>query len=148
MTAKNLESNPDLLGMYANLDDYDVFTSIKVWAEHSDVVLSRLCKGMVNRDLYKIRLRKDPISPTDLEEYQQRAVDQFKISKKESEYFAFSGSITNSAYDPTGEPIQILYRDGTLAELIAASDQMDVAVLSMPIQKHYICVLQELIPLP
>ena len=148
VSAKDLESNPDLLGMYANLDDYDVFTSIKVWAEHSDVVLSRLCKGMVNRDLYKIRLRKDPISPTDLEEYQQRAVDQFKISKKESEYFAFSGSITNSAYDPTGEPIQILYRDGTLAELIAASDQMDVAVLSMPIQKHYICVLQELIPLP
>lgn len=148
VSAKDLESNPDLLGMYANLDDYDVFTSIKVWAEHSDVVLSRLCKGMVNRDLYKIRLRKDPISPADLEEYQQRAMDQFKISKKESEYFAFSGSISNSAYDPTGEPIQILYRDGTLAELIAASDQMDVAVLSMPIQKHYICVLQELIPLP
>ncbi len=148
VSAKDLESNPDLLGMYANLDDYDVFTSIKVWAEHSDVVLSRLCKGMVNRDLYKIRLRKDVILPADLEEYQQRAVDQFKISKKESEYFAFSGSISNSAYDPTGEPIQILYRDGTLAELIAASDQMDVAVLSMPIQKHYICVLQELIPLP
>ncbi len=141
----DLQNNADLLEKYANLDDYDVFTSIKVWANHSDIVLSRLCKGMVNRNLYKIRLRKDPITPEDLKEYQEKAMSIFGISQHDSTYFAFSGSISNSAYDPTGEPIQILYRDGSLVELSAASDQMDVAVLSSPIQKHYICALQELI---
>jgi len=145
ISAEDLKNNPEILENYALLDDYDVFTSIKVWATHKDIVLQRLCKGMVNRNLYKIRMRKDPISTSDLEEYQERAVSVFGISKEDSKYFAFSGSISNSAYDPSGEPIQILYRDGSIVELSVASEQMDAAVLSSPVQKHYICVLQELI---
>ncbi|MBL7923577.1 MAG: HD domain-containing protein [Bacteroidia bacterium] len=137
--------NPELLNRYAKLDDYDVFTSIKVWADHSDTVLSRLCKGMVNRQLYKIRMRKDPYSDLDTTNYRKTAMNAFRLSEEESHYFAFKGSISNSAYDPKGEPIRILYRDGSSIELSAASDQMEVAVLSSAIQKHFICVLPELI---
>ena len=140
-----LRANSALLDLYAKLDDYDIFSSIKVWSDHNDPVLSRLCKGMVNRNLYKIRLRKDAFTESDVAGYQKVANEKFQIPKNLCHYFAFKGSISNSAYDPTGEPIRILYRDGSSIELIAASDQMEVAVLSSPIQKHFICVLPELI---
>ena len=141
----DLRQQPDLLNRYAQLDDYDIFCSIKAWTEHPDPVLSRLCNGMVNRRLYKIRLRKDAYLPEEVTPYLAKAVTEFKISDNDAKYFAFRGSISNSAYDPSGEPICILYRDGSSTELSAASDQMEVAVLSSPIQKHFICVLPELI---
>ena len=142
---KDFRTQPDLLDKYARLDDYDIFSAIKVWAEHPDPVLSRLCRGMVNRQLYKIKLQRDPFIDSDTSAFRKRAAEQFNISESDAKYFAFSGSISNSAYDPSGEPIRILYRDGSSIELSAASDQMDVAVLSSPVQKHFLCVLPELI---
>lgn len=139
-----IRSDASLLETYLQLDDYDVFGALKVWAYHSDPVLSRLCNGMVNRKLYKIQLRRDPFSSADTLTHRMRAQEQFGIDEQESRFFAFEGSISNNAYDPKGEPIRILFRDGSSTELLSASDQMEVAVLSQPIQKHYLCVLPEL----
>lgn len=137
--------DPELLDRYSRLDDYDIFSSIKVWSRHEDPVLSRLCSGMVNRKLYKIKMRRDEFSDADTFTYRQKAIQLFGVSEEESRYFAFKGSISNSAYDPAGEPIQILYRDGSSIALTEASDQMEVAVLSSPVQKHFLCILPELI---
>ena len=49
--------NAEVLGTYARLDDYDIYGAVKVWADHKDVILSRLCTGMVNRRLYKIKIQ-------------------------------------------------------------------------------------------
>ena len=143
-TESQIRSDASLLETYLQLDDYDVFGALKVWASHSDPVLSRLCNGMVNRKLYKIQLRREPFSSSDTLPYRTRAQEQFGINEHESRFFAFEGSISNNAYDPKGEPIRILFRDGSSTELLSASDQMEVAVLSSPIQKHYLCVLPEL----
>ncbi|MCE2847221.1 MAG: HD domain-containing protein [Sphingobacteriales bacterium] len=143
-TESQIRSDVTLLETYLQLDDYDVFGALKVWASHSDPVLSRLCNGMVNRKLYKIQLRREPFSSSDTLPHRTRAQEQFGINEHESRFFAFEGSISNNAYDPKGEPIRILFRDGSSTELLSASDQMEVAVLSSPIQKHYLCVLPEL----
>lgn len=143
-TEQDFHSKPELLDLYSKLDDYDIFSSIKVWSDHPDPVLSRLCTGMVNRELYKIRLQRDPFSEEETAPYRSAAMQRFGLSRKEANYFAFNGSISNSAYDPSGEPIRILYRDGSSIELSAASDQMEVAVLSSPVQRHFLCILPEL----
>jgi len=143
-TEQDFKDDPSLLDKYSRLDDYDIFSSIKVWSEHPDPVLSRLCKGMVNRMLYKIRLQKDPFSPQAPDHYRKKAEKLYGINEEDSRYFAFIGTISNSAYDPSGEPIRILYRDGSSIELSAASDQMGVALLSSPIQRHFLCFLPEL----
>ncbi|CAN5608104.1 HD domain-containing protein [soil metagenome] len=137
--------DPTILDKYAKLDDYDIYASIKVWADHEDTVLSRLCSGMVDRSLFKIKLRKEPFFDTDLVLYQERIKDRYRLKNDELSYFAFLGSISNSAYDPKDEQIRILYRDGSLLDLTAASDQLDVAILSSPVQKYFLCVLPELI---
>lgn len=143
-TEADFRDDPELLDKYARLDDYDIFSSIKVWSDHADPVLSRLCKGMVNRKLYKIKLQKDPFPASAAAPYHQQAEKLYGIQGEDCKYFAFIGSISNSAYDPTGEPIRILFRDGSSIELSNASDQMGVAVLSSSVQRHFLCFLPEL----
>lgn len=143
-TETELRTEPQLLERYAELDDYDVFTSIKVWCQHRDIILSRLCKGLVNRKLYKITMQRNPFNEDQVREYQLSAARKLGISETDSRYFAFQGVISNSAYDPGGEPIRIMYRDGSTIDLSAASDQMDIAILSVKVQKHFLCTLPEL----
>jgi len=134
-----------LLANFALLDDYDIYSSIKVWVNHPDIVLSRLCDGLVNRNLYKISLQKDSFPNGTLKNYLEKATLKFDIPLEDAHYFAFTGSISNSAYDPLEEQIHIQYRNGDLIELTAASDQLDVVLLSTPVKKHFICLLPELI---
>jgi HD superfamily phosphohydrolase len=133
-----------LLELFAKLDDYDIYNAIKVWADSDDIVLSRLCSGMVNRKLYKIRIRKEPFTAKEISLISSRAEQVFGISAEDASYFAFAGTISNSAYDPRDEQIRILYKDGTVKELMEVSDQMDVAILSRPVQKSFLCFLEEL----
>lgn len=144
VTAKDFETNPSLLNKYAKLDDYEITACIKTWMEDEDIVLARLCEGMIHRKLYKIRLDKEPFSPEKIEDLQNEAVKKFGITKQDSNYFVFAGAIANTAYNPDDQPIRILHRDGTVSELTHASDQMEVAVMSTHIKRHYLCILPEL----
>ena len=135
----------DNLNRYAQLDDYDIYGAIKVWANHDDFILSKLCSNLVNRVLYKIRIQKSPFISKDINAMTEQASLLFNISKKDAEYFTFTGDISNNAYNPVDEQIKILYKNGKLKELSEESDQMDLAVLSRPVQKHYWCYSSELI---
>ncbi len=142
---QDFTENPEILPLFSQLDDYDIYASLKVWTNHEDVVLSRLCKGMVDRKIYKIRLQKDPFEIEKTAPYIDKIRSQYNLPEKDQHYFAFTGNISNSAYNPNSEPIRILFRDGTQIELSLASDQLEVAVLSSPIQKNFFCCLPELI---
>jgi HD superfamily phosphohydrolase len=144
-TEKDFAENPEILQLFSKLDDYDIYASLKVWTDHEDVVLSRLCRGMVERKIYKIRLQKDPFEIEKTTPYLDKVRNNYHLPEKDLHYFAFTGKISNSAYNPDSEPIRILYRDGTQIELSLASDQLEVAVLSSPIQKNFFCCLPELI---
>jgi HD superfamily phosphohydrolase len=144
-TQNDLVQNPTLLDQYAFLDDYDIYAAIKVWVNHPDVVLARMCKGIVDRKLYKIRLRKDPFSDSDCTIYREKAINRFNIKLEDLHYFVFTGNISNYAYNPQSEPIKILNRDGSQMELTTASDQLEVAILSSPVHKNFLCCLPELI---
>lgn len=145
VNADQLATSPELMKRYAMLDDYEITTCIKAWMDEKDVVLSRLCEGMINRRLYKIQLHRNPVDKTETDRLINKASEMFGITVKESRYFVFAGSIENTAYNPTIEPIQILHRDGSVSELMHASDQLEVAVMSTDIRRHYLCVLPELL---
>jgi hypothetical protein len=100
---------------------------------------------MVNRKIYKIRLQKDPFDTDKITPYLNKIRSNYQLPENNLHYFAFTGKISNSAYNPDSEPIRILYRDGSQIELSVASDQLEVAVLSSPIQKNFFCCLPELI---
>lgn len=98
---KDFVSKPELLDSFASLDDYDIFTSVKVWAQHKDKILSTLCNNLVNRKLFRIELKREKAELSSKKELIEKCMKQYKLSKKEASFFVVSGEIENSAYQPT-----------------------------------------------
>ena len=48
------DSTREILNNFSKLDDNDIVVSTKVWADHKDKVLSKLCSHLTNRLLFKI----------------------------------------------------------------------------------------------
>ena len=72
ISPENLKSKEEFLNVFSQLDDYDIYGAIKVWCNHSDIVLSRLSKGMINRKLYKISLQLENFDSSSLDVFNSR----------------------------------------------------------------------------
>jgi hypothetical protein len=112
---------------------------MKEWANHPDFVLSHLCKMIINRDLLKVKLRKRPLKQEKLDAHIKKLREKYGISKREAEYFVFSGDISNLAYKQEDEKIHILYKTGKVTDVVKASDNFNLEALSRPVTKYYIC---------
>ncbi|MFY9311086.1 MAG: HD domain-containing protein [Bacteroidia bacterium] len=132
----DFKTNTLLLDTFALLDDYDIMTSIKVWANHKDFILSTLCTQLVDRKLFTVEMQGKPFPATKIAELKKSISKQCKLTDKEMDYFVFSGAVSNDAY--RGE-INILYKDGTLKDIAKASDQLNIDVLTKTVKKYYLC---------
>ncbi len=136
---KDFISNPELLRHFVLLDDYDIMASIKVWMSHDDKVLSLLCRNMIDRHLFKIQLQNKKFSDAEKNAWLEKVVKKYKFTKKEAEYFVFTESVNNSAYNATEFKINILYNDGSLMDVASASDQLNIKMLSKRVTKYFMC---------
>lgn len=130
--------NLEVLDIFSKLDDYDVVSAMKNWAEEDDFVLRNLCKMILNRDLLKVKLQNEEISEEFFQEKQLAFQKKHNLSLEEVEYFVFKEKVSHLAYDHQ-DPIKILYKDGSLKEVTQASDQFNLEALSKPVNKYYIC---------
>lgn len=130
---------------FSLLDDADILCALKVWQEHHDPVLSRLCSGLINRRLFKLVLQTEPISKTLIEEFRYKVCDNYKIDDDLAGYFVFTGQIENNAYQPEQDKILISFRDGTNRDIAEASDQLNLEILSKRVVKHYLCYPKDLV---
>ena len=137
--AQQFENDPEVLYKFASLDDYDVFTSIKMWATHPDTVLSELSKGLVDRNLFRIELQEKPFDDVLVEQLKSAVSTAYKLNAEETEYFVIRGIITNNAYNPESDKINIMDKQGQLADIAEASDQLNISVLSTPVSKYFLC---------
>lgn len=130
---------PDLLKLFAQLDDYDIMGAIKVWSSHPDHILSQLCERLVNRKLFKIQLQNEPFKPEVIEQKQNDVMQALGLHDHEIQYFVFSNAVTNSAYSEKIDGIKILYKDGSLKELQDDADLINISALSKPVHKYFLC---------
>ncbi|HCQ29505.1 MAG TPA: phosphohydrolase [Flavobacteriales bacterium] len=130
------------LDIFAQLDDFDVMASVKVWQSHPDKILSLLCQNMVNRKLYKIKLRKKPFHKNDFEAEKKQISSQFNVNEKELQYFIFTDKIINNAYNPKHDKINILFKDGSILDIAEAADNLNISALSKPVTKYFLCYLK------
>ncbi len=135
----DFKKSPKLLDTFAQLDDYDIMTSIKVWVNHSDNVLSSLCKQLVDRKLFKVELQNQAFKDDKIKLIKQDIKKRFKLNDKEVNYFVLNGIVTNDAYRADKIRINILFKDGSVADIAEASDQLSIDVLSKTVKKHYLC---------
>lgn len=130
--------NKDALEVFADLDDNDIMVSIKVWANHSDKVLSYLCRAMKDRELFKIEIEKKPFSKDHVASIRKKVKDELGCSNHALNYLVIKGSITNNAYSRADDRINILFKDGSQQDIGEASDMLNVSVLSKTVKKYYL----------
>ena len=128
----------ETLDKFSQLDDFDIIMAIKEWQFHTDIVLSKLSKMIIQRKLPKVQLRKEPFSNKEIEEYQNKVSKKLAVTKEELSYFVFNDSVSNHAYSIDKEPIYILQKNGNIQDLVEASDHFNLAALTKPVVKHFI----------
>jgi HD superfamily phosphohydrolase len=130
------------LEKFTQLDDTDVMCTLKNWCGHFDPVLSRLCKGLVDRKLLKIKFQSEPFDPLLADALRTDVAQKLKISKEEAAYFIFTGEAVNTTYNPLDEHIKILYKDGTVSDISKVDNALIHQQVSAPVKKYYLCYLR------
>ncbi len=129
-------ANPEILKHFSRIDDFDVFTAIKVWSQHEDKILSELCRSLANRVLFRIEMQKEPFPGEYVEMIRQNVVTGMGLEENQSGYFVFTDQTSSYAYDPFGETIGILLKDGRVVDFTQASEEFELTVLTRPVTKH------------
>ena len=132
-------NDPECLENFIQLDDNDIWTSLKVWSNHPDKVLSTLSLGMINRNVFKVEISPDPISEERKKELTLQISQQLNIPLSEANYFVSTPSIEKNMYEPADDSIDIIYKDGTIKNIAEASDMLNISLLSKKVKKYYIC---------
>jgi HD superfamily phosphohydrolase len=127
------------LNRFCRLDDHDVMSTIKNWAQHTDLVLSELCGRVIERRLLKIRLQANPVDAAQLKEKQVAVRERYGVSADEAAYLAFTGEASNTLYNPGDERIRILFKDGMVRDISEVDHALIQQGLSGRVKKHYIC---------
>jgi HD superfamily phosphohydrolase len=130
------------LERFASLDDTDVMCTIKNWCSHFDKILSRLCRGLVERKLLKVKFSSEPFNEEEIRECLKDVASKLKISESEAKYFVFTGEAVNTTYNPFDEHIRILYKDGTVSDISKVDNALIHQQVSTPVKKYYLCYLR------
>ena len=135
----HLSNKQIFLAHFAALDDNDILTSAKVWCNHEDRVLSLLCRGLVNRELFAVELDDKPFNKERIEMMRQDVNRHLDIGLEEAAYLVTSDSVSNFAYSDMDDRISILDKRGNTRDIAEASDMLNIAVLSKTVRKYFLC---------
>ena len=131
--------NPKLLGLFCQLDDIDIMSSIKEWAQHSDTVLSVLSKNIIERKLLKIELQDNKFDTLYVNKIKEKAEKIYGIDSENCSHLVFTNQIENEAYNPKKDKINLLFKDGRIIDIAKAADQLNISVLGKTVTKHFLC---------
>ena len=140
---KIIVHHQNILEWYALLDDNDILTSIKEWQTHSDPILSRLAKGLINRRLFHIIIDDTPVPEKWKEKKLQQITKKITYNPEHAHYFLITGEISNSAYIQNSENIKILFKNGKVKDVGKASD-INLSALTKTVRKYFACYPKEL----
>lgn len=124
---------------FSMLDDQDIFTSVKVWAGSPDKILRVLCNMLISRSLYKVEITSTPQDPARVARLIENADICFDLSKNEADYFVFTDTITNRAYNAGASNIFILRKNNEIVDIASASDLKNLQSLDKTVKKHILC---------
>jgi HD superfamily phosphohydrolase len=130
------------LAFYCQLDDTDILFAIKKWQQHSDPVLSLLCKRLMIRKGFKCTMQSNAISKDQWETAFAQTKAAFPLSDEDLSYLCFKGTASNTLYKEDVETIKILLKTGEVSSISKIQDTIINESLSAPVKKFYICLLK------
>ncbi len=143
-TKHDFETDPQWLNLFALLDDFDVFASVKVWASHPDPILSTLCTNLVNRHLFRVEMQTKPFDPGYVELIRQKTISQLNLAPQDVGYYFTCDKVENKAYNPRHERIMIKGKSNELTDISEASEQLNNAAIPTTVSKYLLCYPKEI----
>jgi HD superfamily phosphohydrolase len=137
--ASLFHAEEEALANYEMLDDNDIWSSVKTWTRHEDKILSILSRDLVERRLFHVEIREEPISTSEIEEIQSQLAARFDIPFEDAAYLMSVNTIQKDMYDINDDHITILFKDGSMKDIAEASEILNVSLLSKKIRKYYLC---------
>jgi len=139
-TIDDFHNQPDIFKNFALLDDDDIMSSIKSWTLHSDTILSNLANDFINRKLFRLSFSNSAFKNSHINELKKKIAEQMKLDDMDDvNYFLITDHISNNAYSKSDDQINILFSDGSIKDIAAASDMLNLSVLGKTVKKHYLC---------
>lgn len=139
ITAGNFFDDEVHLLQFSKLDDQDIYASIKVWENHEDFILARLCKMLNARRLYKVEISNSSPSVERIEALAAHTTMALNIDEDDVSYFVFTDTIRNRAYNMGNGNINILMKNNELVDIAKASDLSNLESLDKTVKKHILC---------
>ena len=137
--AQWFSTHPEALQMYAELDDSDIWSALKVWKHSDDKILSTLATDMTDRHLFKVEITEERPEDNYLQEKMHQIALAMGIPEEDAHYLLTLTEIGKDMYNPEDDSIGILYKDGTVKDISEASEILNVQLLSKKIRKYYLC---------
>ena len=137
-TFDDFENNPEVLKCFSQLDDYDISTSMKVWCNSDDFILSSLCKSIINRRLLKIEMQSEPFEPERINVIRNAVMKKYSLSNEEVDYLVIHDKTTNYKYKQSSGNIDILQKSGQVVDISNISDELNISVLNKPTTRYFL----------
>ena len=130
----------EALQMYSDLDDSDIWSALKVWRHNDDKILSTLATDMLDRNIFRCTVSEEPFAEADVAETAEQIANAMNISQADARRYMMSlGTMQKDMYSVDDDSIDILYKDGTIRNILDASEILNVQLLSRKVRKYYLC---------
>ncbi|MBP9926609.1 MAG: HD domain-containing protein [Cyclobacteriaceae bacterium] len=139
MKITDFNENPELLDLFGQMDDNDIWGAVKIWKNHSDAILSGLCNRLLQRELFQVVLSTDPIKKSMVEKVRHEIHHLYGILRKDTNYLYSYGTVSNEAYVSGGKSINIITKKGEILDIALASDLPSIKAISKIVEKNYLC---------
>ena len=139
ITPQMFEEDKNILHAFCYLDDYDILGAIKRWYHSEDLVLSQLCKMLLERKLFNVRLSESKVNRDELRSLKEQVKLSFGIKDSLVNHFVVEGTKSNSAYIGGGQQINMITKAGELVDIANASDLPNIKAMRKIVKKFYLC---------
>ena len=130
----------ETMQMYADLDDSDIWSALKVWRHDDDKILSTLAADMLDRHVFRSTVSEEPFAEETADETARSIASAMGIDVADARRYMMSmGTMQKDMYSVDDDSIDILYKDGTIRNILDASEILNVQLLSRKVRKYYLC---------
>ncbi len=130
----------EAMQMYSALDDSDIWSALKVWRSDDDKILSTLATDMLDRHIFKSTVSEEPFDEKDIADIAGHIASAMGIGEDDARrYMMSTGTMQKDMYSVDDDSIDIRYKDGTIRNILEASEILNVQLLSRKVRKYFLC---------
>jgi len=121
---------------FSQLDDTDIISALKEFAEHEDEILSFLAHSIINRKLFRTEVNNRAFKRDYTEEIRQKMREQLGTTQEDFDYLLYEKQESNNAYNKDIAEIKILFGNGEVKPISLLEDH---EIPTKIVTKYFLC---------